>query len=216
MAATYTKLRWVWTTKLASPTAHGSAQRSPVPSDHSQISSAQNGRIMAWGCQASKSSSLPSVHASAADSAVTTTIASRPPARRAATAASTMAATLATATPTAIPTEGPSAFTNGASTSNHSGPGLLIGRPVVSDADVHVPSHGWCDVATSWLRSRIRPLSPTGVHPRVSVRTVATTTGSAATTTRTPAARSSRRAGPEVADAGARAATTLTARAGEA
>ena len=90
---------------------------------------------------------------------------------------------LATITPTAKPTDGPATFTNGASTSNHSGPGLLIERPALSDADVHVPSSGWFAVATSCVRSRSRPLSPIATQPRARARTVATTIGTIATTT---------------------------------
>ncbi len=176
-------MRWVWTRRLAMPTMNGLIQRSPAANPQHITSSAQNGRISAWGCHASKSSSLPIDHASPADRAVTRTRARPPPARCAAHAAPTMAAMLATMTPTANPTLGPPMRTKGARTSNHSGPGLLMFRPAVSDADVHVPRNGWFAVATSSARSRISPLSPIATHPRVRVRTVATTSGVIAITT---------------------------------
>ena len=75
MAITYTKLRWVCTIRLATPTSTGAITRSPVPRAHATMRRAQNGSSMACGCQASNSSSLPIDHVSPADSAVTTSIA---------------------------------------------------------------------------------------------------------------------------------------------
>ena len=165
------------------PTTNGAMIRSPAASAHSIRSRHQNGRSRACGCHASNSSSLPMLQARPADSAVASTIARSPPARWAAQAAPTMARMLAVITATARPTLGPATRTNGASTSNHSGPGLLMVCPAACDAEVQVPSSGWFAVATSCARRRMSPLSPIAIQPRWSVRTVATTTGSAATAT---------------------------------
>ena len=77
---TYTKLRWVCTSRLAMPTTNGAISRSPAASAHSMRSRHQNGSSMACGCQASNSSSLPMLQARPADSAVTSTM--RPQRRR--------------------------------------------------------------------------------------------------------------------------------------
>ena len=55
------------------PTTNGLIHRSPAANPQVMTRSAQNGRISAWGCHASKSSSLPIAHARPADRAVTRT-----------------------------------------------------------------------------------------------------------------------------------------------
>ena len=98
IATTYTKLKWVCTRRLAMPTTKGAITRWPAARAQHMSSRHQNGSNMAWGCQASKSNSLPMLHASPADRAVVRTSARWPPARCAAQAAPTIAALLASIT----------------------------------------------------------------------------------------------------------------------
>ena len=118
----------------------------------------------------------------------TASIDSRPATLRATTTASVEDAMLTSITPTASPTQGPSSRTQGASRSEYTGPGLFTFSPTDSDADVHDPSSGWCDVPTSRARTSRIPLSPTGCQPLARARTVATTIGTL-TATRSTASR---------------------------
>src|SRR5262245_24267750 len=92
------------------------------------------------------------------------------------TAMPMIAAQLSSSTPMASPGE-LNSFTGIESRSKYSGPGLLTFVFVLCDADVHVPSSGKCWLNTSRERNSKYALSPIGIQPRLSARTVALTNG---------------------------------------
>ncbi len=156
-ATTYVKLRWDCTSKLARPTIQGSDRTRPAALAAAHARKARNGSNKTCGCHGSISISLPIDQLSDTHAAAISSSPRRPASTRPCQSAIAMAAPLITATPSTAPALPPRSLTNGASASNSNGPGLLKLVLAVSDADVHVPSHGWLDVNTSAARSSIRP-----------------------------------------------------------
>src|SRR5215207_4383493 len=168
--------------KFATPTAHGNTPMSPPATAQTITRKQRNGSTRLWGCHGSKSSSLPIAQHKPDAAAMAATTPRGPACRHATIAMPLIETTLISATPTARPPS-PASLTGSAKTSNRSGPGLLIGIPSDSEADVHVPSRGWCSVNTSRARIKKYALSLRATQSPATVRTVATTIGTIASTT---------------------------------
>ncbi len=178
--------------KLATPASHGRVPRSPCAVAHASSRRKRKGSSSEFGCHGSKRSSLPIVHARPAAITIAAVVAMGPPRRWATTAIPITERMLRIATPMASPAP-PPILVGRASTSKNSGPGLLMSRPTLVDAEVHVPTRGWWWVKTSRARTAKKALSPIGIHPPWTARAVATTIGSAASTTLTMLSHRSRR-----------------------
>ena len=134
---------------------------------------------MAWGCQGSTSISLPMANESSAAWRAVRAASRGRRSRCATTMAPTIAAAFTSPMARAMPRP-PNRCSGTASTSNSKGPGWWCVTPLVTDAEDGDPMSGGWALSTSWERTAMKALSPTGVQWPDHARPTAVAIGSSA------------------------------------